>query len=125
MIFTLSDSDQDALFPGRSGSGVTGSRPFLDSIKTQSMILMISGGGFPRRRTVAMSAALIVWKNIISLYIRVHHMNRIGSREGLFLEEFFFIRNKITTYLFLLKSCLSKYNNRMKVFLGRLNQPRA
>ena len=59
---TLNDSDHEGLHPGRSGSGVTGSRPFLDSIKTQSIILMIKGGGFPSRRTVAISADLIVCK---------------------------------------------------------------
>ena len=60
---TLKDSDHDALqSPGRSGSGVTASSPLRDRMSTQSIIRIIRGGGFPSRRTVAMSADLIVCK---------------------------------------------------------------
>ena len=46
--------------PGRSGSGTTESTFFRDNMSTQSIIRMIRGGGLPSRRTVAMSADLIV-----------------------------------------------------------------
>ena len=59
---TFNDSDQDGLTHGLSGSCTTGSILLRNSISTQSMILMIRWGGLASFLTVAMFAALIVYK---------------------------------------------------------------
>ena len=66
---TLSDSDQEGLGPGRSGSMDRGSSFRWKSSKAQSMMRMMRWGGLPSLRTVEMSAALIVYRdNIECIY---------------------------------------------------------
>jgi hypothetical protein len=59
-ILTLSDSPQEGLGQGLSGSGVTVSTLFWNSRSTQSIILIIRCGGLPSFFTVEISDALIV-----------------------------------------------------------------
>ena len=66
---TLSDSDHEGLGPGRSGSMVRGSSFRWKSSKAQSMMRMMRWGGFPSLRTVEMSAALIVYRDKMHMYI--------------------------------------------------------
>ena len=66
---TLSDSDHEGLGPGRSGSMVKGSSFRWKSSKAQSMMRMMRWGGFPSLRTVEMSAALIVCRDKMQMYI--------------------------------------------------------
>ena len=77
---TLSDSDHEGLGPGLSGSMDRGSSFRWKSSNAQSMIRMMRWGGLPSLRTVEMSAALIVYRDNIDMYIlylemaNTHHM---------------------------------------------------
>lgn len=64
-LFTFKDSPQDAVRNCLSGSGLMGSIFFLNSKMTASIINVMRYGGLPNFLTVAISAALIVWKRMI------------------------------------------------------------
>lgn len=68
---TLSDSDHEGLGPGRSGSMDRGSSFRWKSSNAQSMIRMMRWGGLPSLRTVEMSAALIVYRDNIDMYLEM------------------------------------------------------